>query len=659
MWDDKEGRMKFNDFPFIRYLFFFGFGVLLYPYISTALSSSSILFSLIFIWLVYLILIIINQSRKVYTFRFAFPFLAYSLLFMMGLWLALDHDPHHHHEHIVHHPASRAYLAKVQHNDLAKPNSFANTLSLLFALDSLGAPQRRGNIRIYHRSPAPLQPDQMVLITSPYERITSPQNPREFDYSAYMANEGIYHSQFVGDNIQVLGEGPPSIFGKMQDLRGRMLGTLSSWMKDRAAFEVASALLIGQKSSLSEEVGQAYASAGAMHVLAVSGLHVGIIYGFFLLFFKPAGMPVRARVLYLSIVILLIWAYALLTGMSASVMRAATMFTLMALAQMKSRTSSVFNALALSALILMVFKPNIIFAVGFQLSYAAMLGILILQPWIVKAWLPSNRIVYYFWEVTSVSIAAQLATLPLTLYYFNVYPTYSLFTNLLVIPGAFLIMAIGLPLLLLALTGLDLSLLARVLEVIVKALNEVIFFIHRLPGAQREGVFLSAGEAIALTLMIWGGYMLLSSNYKKTYAYLLATVMMVLVLSKASLWLSASTADELLVYRLSKGLAVDYKENEAHYYFHFGASLKDLEYKVLPNRRRSAPNEGGWLQGRSIGDSLVLALPSHGLLSSKGGLWKFNGLKPKEVYHYDGHQWQKMSGTEAPGPTTGAVKLIF
>src|SRR5690606_12449153 len=150
--------------------------------------------------------------------------------------------------------------------------------------------------------------------------------------------------------------------------------------------QIAKALLLGQKNYLDKEVSDAYVTAGTMHVLAVPGLHVGIVYGFFFLFIKPYQLANKKRLLYLSGIILIIWIYALITGMSPSVLRAATMFTLVGLAQMKARSPSIYNSLALSALILMVFDPYIFYSVGFQLSYLAVLGIVLLHPKISELW---------------------------------------------------------------------------------------------------------------------------------------------------------------------------------------------------------------------------------------------------------------------------------
>src|SRR5690606_27734560 len=141
--------------------------------------------------------------------------------------------------------------------------------------------------------------------------------------------------------------------------------------------------------------------------LAVSGLHVGIIYGFFFLFVKPYQLPGHKRVMYLSLLIMIIWSYALITGMSASVLRSATMFTIMGLLQMNSRSPSIYISLALSGLFLMVFDAHMFYSVGFQLSYIAVFGIVLLRPKIAGCWQPNNVVSRYFWDITSVGIVAH------------------------------------------------------------------------------------------------------------------------------------------------------------------------------------------------------------------------------------------------------------
>src|SRR5690606_7061175 len=303
-----------------------------------------------------------------------------------------------------------------------------------------------GEVIIYHQLQKNLEPGEVMWVQGNPSAIPPPYNPHEFDYRRFLANQQIFHSHFVGAKLTKVGMvNHQPINNLVLLLRAFVLEKIDGHITTPHSNQIAKALLLGQNKNLEKEVSEAYITAGTMHVLAVSGLHVGIIYGFFFLFIKPYQLPGRKRALYLSLIIIIIWIYALITGMSPSVLRAATMFSLMALAQMKSRSPSIYNSLALSALILLVFDPFILYSVGFQLSYMAVLGIVLLQPKIVGWWEPDNRIFRYLWEITTVGIAAQLATFPISVHYFHVFPTYFIISNLVAIPGAFLVMACGIP----------------------------------------------------------------------------------------------------------------------------------------------------------------------------------------------------------------------
>src|SRR5690606_10468190 len=271
--------------------------------------------------------------------------------------------------------------------------------------------------------------------------------------------------------------------------------------------QIAKALLLGQNKHLDKEVSEAYVTAGTMHVLAVSGLHVGIVYGFFFLFIKPYQLANKKRILYLSGIILIIWIYALITGMSPSVLRAATMFTLVGLAQMKARSPSIYNSLALSALILMVFDPYIAYSVGFRLSCLVVLGIVLLQPKISELSQPPNKTSKYFWALASVGIAAQLATFPISVHYFHVFPTYFMFSNLVAIPGAFLIMTFGIPFMLLSFIEPLAQILGKIVDVVIAVENWIIFSFQKLPASRVEFISLTPLEMVLVWALIISIYL--------------------------------------------------------------------------------------------------------------------------------------------------------
>lgn len=580
--------MKFSEFPILRYILFYMLGVLLYSK-WILLTQEILLGALGILYLVYCIIVIRNKLIKSYQFKAVIPILAYLQLFVLGLTFSFLRDLHNQKDHLIHQTnRSEMYLAIALANDEPKPNSTANRVKLLLQRDSSDQISHiRGEVLIYHKLEESISPGDMLIISGHPDRIAAPKNPKEFHYANFMERQQITHSQFVNKKVLKIGESSiQPIEDYFLELRASIMDKMDLLIMDKYANQVAKALLLGQKKNLEKEVNDAYVTAGAMHILAVSGLHVGIIYGFFFLFVKPFRLQVGKRILYLSFIILLIWGYALLTGMSPSVMRAATMFSIMALAQMKSRSPSIFNAIALSALILLVYDPFLIFAVGFQLSYLALIGILLIQPILVKIWVPKSKVVEYIWQISTVGIAAQLMTFPISAYYFHVFPSYFILSNLVAIPGAFLIMSFGVPFMLFAQISILAEPLAWITEWLIIIVNKLVFGIQELPFAKIEEIFLRPDFMLAYWLVLFLALLLISKS-EKWQLYGVALVLLAFGFLRFEKIFENKPTD-LMIYSVNKGFSIDFQEK---YYFDFEVPESDFNFRVLPNRLASLGRE--------------------------------------------------------------------
>lgn len=570
------------EFPFFRYVIFFMLGILCYPivpkipiaFLATLLICSCIL---------YLVLIGFNVAKKRFQFKFWIVFLAYLQLFLAGFVVKQISDLESNPNHIIYLNEGQfeGYLGLVVAADEVKPNSIANRIELKKVLVDNQLVDTEGEVLVYHRSQ--MAYGDLLWVDGAPALIEPPKNPGEFDYQTFMLRQGVTHRHFVGSNYIAIGSLEENPIGaKFAAIRQNFMARLDTGISDPFANQIAKALLLGQKKVLEREVNEAYATAGAMHILAVSGLHVGIIYGFFFLFIKPYRLPIKKRTLYLAGVILIIWCYAMLTGMSPSVLRAATMFTLMGIAQMHSRSPSIFNPIALSALVLLVYDPNLVYAVGFQLSYLALLGILVIQPLLIKLWLPNSKVVEYCWQITTVGIAAQLGTFALSAFYFHVFPTYFMVSNLIAIPGAFVIMSIGIPYLILAKLPYLSGLLAYALEFVLSWFNFLIFKIQDLPMAKFTSLTFEVGEVFlyyVFMILIIG--LLLKPSKNWLYPLL------VLVFSHGTYRVVQMTdlrvENRLVEYALQSGFAYDFIVNKGLFSVD-DAPSSELSFKVEPNR---------------------------------------------------------------------------
>jgi competence protein ComEC len=578
--------MIFSEFPFVRYTLFMILGICSYPlFWETELRWLILAVSVLY--LAYGILVINNKLARRFRFRILIPALAYAQIFVVGILACHLYDIRLDEKNLINHPGELSYfIGTTLEWDEPKARSKMNRVELKWAF-AKAATSIQGEVVVYHQADTLLQPGQVVLFSGNPSPIAPPANPGQFDYQTFMHRQGISHTHFVGKNIGILGEvrGQP-ILDFFSSIRMAMLRQVEDHISEPASAQIAKALLIGHKKQMDPEISQAYSVTGAMHILAVSGLHVGIIYGFFFLFLKPYRLKPRARAFYLSLLILVIWSYACITGLSPSVLRAATMFTFVAFAQMQSRSPSIFNPIALSAMILMLFDPFLLYAVGFQLSYLALLGILLIQPLLVRIWLPPYRWLEYCWQISTVGIAAQLATFPVSAYYFHQFPSYFILSNLVAIPAAFLIMAVGIPFLLFSSVPILSTLLAWLTDWLIRAMNFLIFWMGSLPGASVKDIHFELWEiglyatTIATGVFLW--------NYpKRATAWAFVCLLGIMGGARVVNLFIRSQNNEVTWYALQKGKAIDISVSGQLWTWDTG-DAKEIEFNVKPNRSRSS-----------------------------------------------------------------------
>jgi competence protein ComEC len=394
----------------------------------------------------------------------------------------------------------------------------------------------QGKILAYIQKDAPaldgLHTGTRLLIKGRPQAVESPKNPREFDFQSYLSKQNIYHQHYLSEgSFVIIAEGAPSwslrFLGRVHAIRRWAYEALARAVGSPQEASLLQALVLGVKESLDPEIKEAYTKAGATHVLAVSGLHVGIIYGIFLLLLRSWQQSRAGRLRFCVVVLAALWSYAFLTGLSPSVMRAVTMFSIFTLAKTSHRNTNIYNTLAFSAFVLLCYDPAMIFQVGFQLSYMAVLGIVYLQPRIYALWETKYRFLDYLWQITAVSIAAQVATFPITLYYFHQYPVYGLLSNLLVIPAAFVMLYGGILSILLSFVPALAAVVGFVLRYLVWFVNQYIFIIEQLQGAVVQGIEFSAW-ALWLSYASIVFFILLIEQRKWSYFLGLCTLVFVL-----------------------------------------------------------------------------------------------------------------------------------
>ena len=402
-----------------------------------------------------------------------------------------------------------------------------------------------------------LRTGDRIVFSPELSGIENKGNPEEFDYRKYLAYNMIFTSDYLaGDDWRLVDDEAVGFRPKLSRLRLKLVGLLRDFGLSDDELGVMLAMTMGYSDILSDEIRHAYSSAGAMHILAVSGLHVGIIYGiivFLLSFIKND----KLNWLKVALTISLIWLYALFTGMSPSVSRASLMFSLMSLGKLQKNSPGSLNAVFASMFILLVINPYNLVNIGFQLSYSAVIGIIILQPKLYAIFEVKNKFLDWIWSLTTVSVAAQLATMPLCFYYFHQFSNYFLLTNYVMIPISTI--AIWTCFIFFAVSWIPYvsTAVAYCLSWLAKAMNYACLTIEGLPFSTTQDISLDMPQVILLFAIII--LFVTFFFFTKRYRHLFAAVTMCVLLAATNLWQSfeSSSQKTLVVYNISKTTAIN------------------------------------------------------------------------------------------------------
>ena len=364
-------------------------------------------------------------------------------------------------------------------------------------------------ILLYTNSDVLREGMQVLAILSP-RKIQNTYNPGSFNAETYWMSKGISHLGFITDeDFSLLDFQQVGFFKRFTDAtRTYIINVLDEFSDDHTG--ILKALLLGEKGDLSTEIKDQFANAGAMHLLAVSGLHIGII-AFLLLFLFEQFPRVLSSLTAHILVVIILWIYAILTGLSPSVTRAVLMFSLLILSRLATGQYDPVNILFFSAFIVVSFDPLVIYDIGFQLSYLAVLGIFIFQHRFVALIPFRSKALNWFWQGTCIGISAQLATAPLSLYYFHQFPNYFVLSNL----GIMLISAILMFTSIIYVVTYQLNflkvVLLFVLSILISILIQFIAWIDGLPWSVARGFELHFVQILIYFLAI-----LFLLNYKKS-----------------------------------------------------------------------------------------------------------------------------------------------
>lgn len=345
--------------------------------------------------------------------------------------------------------------------------------------------------------------DDLLLISSKLKKISAPLNPHQFDYSAYMKSLGIYN-QVHSSQRTILNQskGNPTLRGQADKVRSYLIQKLKKSPLTPNVIAIVQALILGQKKDINKQLYDDYSAAGAIHILAVSGLHVGIIYFILIALLRPFKNLFKSELIISIIIVISLWGFAFLTGLSPSVIRAVTMFSFFAFAKAINRETNAINTLFLSYFILLIINPLWLFYVGFQLSYLAVFFILWLLPLFNKIYYPKNYFIKKIWSIFTVTLAAQLGIIPLSIYYFHQFPGLFFITNLIILPFLGILLGGGIILIFLSMFNILPDWFVLSYNFLIKLMNSCIHWIANQELFLFQNITFSLSKVFASYLLI-------------------------------------------------------------------------------------------------------------------------------------------------------------
>ena len=555
-------------YPFVRMLIPFAMGIwccVCLPAFRISLSTLVIIAVALFA-----LCVVATFVLKSYRSNWLFGSIMACYLLIAGYALTRVHEAETQKEYYRNYESdARYYVARVYEYPTERENSIRTVLQLEYQFgDSLPSRPISGKVMAYFPksdSAFALRYGDLIAIPAPIREVTPPKNPEEFDYRAYLMRKGVTGQTYLKDedwlDLQINNANP--LYAFSYRFRDVLLASLQRSGLSDNEFGVAAAILLGYDDNLADEVRQSYVAAGSMHILCVSGMHVGIIYllASFLLGFlnRKKWQKILKQVLLLA----LIWFYALIAGLSPSILRSTLMITFVVFGGLLRRKGFAINSIAASAFILLCVNPNNLFEIGFLLSYSAVVGIVVLQKPLYNLLYVKNKLLDRAWEITTIALAAQIATIPFTLFYFNQFTTYFWLSNLFMTPISFVVVISGMVLLLVSWIPYVNVLVGYLVWGAVYVMNWIVSWVEHLPFSIVKGLYVSEFEFAMLLLAFLLLLLTVTLRKRRLIVPLLSTLLLMMISITVRLYQSDSQKG-MTMFSLRNHTAIDFVRGGEH-----------------------------------------------------------------------------------------------
>ena len=472
----------------------------------------------------------------------------------------------------------------------------------------------KGDVLLYFKKDS-IKPNlkygDQIVITKNLVKIINSGNPGGFNYARFCSFQNIYGQAFLSStDYVILPTKKYDGFTKLLlNCRIQILSIIKKNITNKNEMSIAEALLIGYREELDRDLVRAFSNTGVVHIIAISGLHLGMIYGLIVVLFRPFKKYKWSNILKLVTVIVVLWLFSFIAGLPASLLRSAIMFTCIAFGDVVSKKSNIYNGLVVSALIILIINPFSLWDVGFQLSYTAVLSIVIFSSLIKKAVYFKNKLLAAFWNLNAITLSAQILTLPIVLYHFHQFPNLFLFTNLFAVPFSGLILYAEIVLLLFSWSTSIALFIGKIIEQLIFILNQFVLQVNILPFATWESIQISIVQAILIyAFLIAISFWIF--NKKKKYLLCSFAFLLSVILVRSVDFIQRIHQQKVIVYNVPSHTAIDIVDGRKFNYIGDEDLMKDgflRNFHIKPSRVLHRINYNKELKKIFVKENIILS----------------------------------------------------
>lgn len=457
--------------------------------------------------------------------------------------------------------AKAPVLVTLQEPLIEKAKSFKALASAAIVFNNNMGHPVKGDLLLYFKKDSlrpPLAYGSQIMIYKPLQLITNTGNPGAFNYQQYCRFQNISYQVFLTPSDYHLLSTTHTQFFKQWLIKAKMgvLAILRQNIKNQESLGLAEALLIGYRDDLDKTLVQAYSNTGVVHIIAISGLHLALIYGLLITLLRPFQKFRLFRLIKPVVILSVLWGFSFIAGAAPSILRCTVMFTFIVLGETLNKRSNIYNNLAASAFTILLFSPFSLWDVGFQLSYAAVFSIVLFEKHIQNCLYFTNKLLKKAWELISITLSAQILTLPIILYYFHQFPTLFLFTNLFAVPLSGLILYEELLLLVVSPLAVAGKIIGAATAWSIGLMDDLIKRVDGLPMLTLQGLQISISQTILLYIVIAGIAWWLLQRQNKGLILTFAALLFFFIIRSID-FIKSNRQQKLIVYNVPNHQAID------------------------------------------------------------------------------------------------------